>query len=548
LHVLLCMILLLGQAPGRMDIYPLALTRVEAEGLVDSLGCEYAGLKAGLQPHWATSAGFPGHDGDLARYTPQNVGRSLRMSFNFRRSLESFSEDSLSMEGWIDRELLLLEIRTHEYWFAGQAMWRRSPLPYTQALIEGITSVLPARDLDSLSEYLASRLRAVPDVIADARTNVTDPISLHCEVARDDLAGLADVLAGIRAGADPWVDTTVVTLDLLERAGAAVSAYMDDLGALAENGSPDYMLGAEGYAGFLRECHMLDECPGDILAQSERVLEQAQARLRDLGWPQAAAGSGRPEVGACMLEIRRALDLMEDLLPFTRLPEDSLLSARLMPCLDPVVDGLVYRPAGGSGRGRAEVLLTGSGRPVPAREDESGWRIRGIMRTYYPAEHLIRVRMDRRSSCIRRYFGSSITRDGWALYFRENMLPPGGERRDAESRLWADMAFYAASSIAEIKIHTGAMTLDEAADFMSRAARRPRGLCLRDARGYAVAPGSGIGYLIGRREILMLKERYEKVKRKSFDLKEFHDTLLSCGYLPPYLLSIEVMSKGMGRE
>ncbi|MGD9141565.1 MAG: DUF885 family protein, partial [bacterium] len=141
-----------------------------------------------------------------------------------------------------------------------------------------------------------------------------------------------------------------------------------------------------------------------------------------------------------------------------------------------------------------------------------------------------------------------MARNGWNLYFSvvmANPVPVDGEEQAAK---WTSLAYCAAAAIAEISIHTGEWTIDDAVEFIARETGRDPEAALRDARRYAVAPGSGIAYLLGRREILRLRERYKKVKRNSFDLKEFHDTLLSCGYLPPYLLSIEVMSKGMGRE
>jgi uncharacterized protein (DUF885 family) len=139
-------------------------------------------------------------------------------------------------------------------------------------------------------------------------------------------------------------------------------------------------------------------------------------------------------------------------------------------------------------------------------------------------------------------------RDGWDLYFGTAIANPDPQDGDKQKAKWAYLARCAASAVAEIRIHTGEYTLQDAAAFISEQTGRPSALALQDARRYAVAPGSGIGYLLGRREILRLRERYQKFKRNSFDLKEFHDTLLSCGYLPPHLLSIEVMSKGMGRD
>jgi uncharacterized protein (DUF885 family) len=186
--------------------------------------------------------------------------------------------------------------------------------------------------------------------------------------------------------------------------------------------------------------------------------------------------------------------------------------------------------------------------PARTSEDARAWRWAAVLLSSYPVLHPAEVRLLDHPSAVRRYIRSSMGRDGWDLYFSTVIASPVPVDGPEQLAKWTNLVYYAAAAIAEINIHTGEWNLDEAADFIAEKTLRERELALEDARRYAVAPGTGIGYLLGRREIIRLRERYKKFKRNSFDLKEFHDTLLSCGYLPPYLLSIEVMSKGMGRE
>jgi hypothetical protein len=547
--------LLVTQPGGRYSTYPIPFDRVEAEAYVDSLGGAYIDLKADLQPHWATAIGIPGHDGELARYTRLNVARSLKKCFLIRRDLTSFGEDSLSVSSWIDHQLLIAEITTHEYWFSGQVTWKRSPLPYADAIIEGIFSLVLRGKTDSLSVHLASRLKAIPGVVSDARANITDPILIHCEQASADLRSFAPLLTerGLRVtGVLDGIDAGLVTPELLAEAREAVLDLASFADSLAAGADSRYWLGEENYVDYLRRCHLIEESLEDMLASAEQSLAQAESRLEELGPREHERVLEPPlrekdrvrekQVGRCLDEIERAGLL-------TLAPGDGLLDMASMGAY--ARDLLLYmgpRQSEGEPRGALFHAITGK---VGDFWGPMRWMERSTP-TFYPAAHLLEVRTHGHASAVRRVLRSPIGREGWQAYFRQAALEAGvhGEDTPVEAReFWEEARYHAASAIAEIRIQTGEWTVDEAQAFLMEAPPDAARVYLDvSARRYAVAPGSGIGYLLGRREILRLRERLERVKRNSFDLKEFHDTLLSCGYLPPYLLSIEVMSKGMGRE
>jgi hypothetical protein len=537
-------LLLLAQQGPQPEMMPLPLTRVQAEDLVDQVGREYIEMKAELEPHWATVMGIPGHDGDLARYNQRDISRMLRRVFGMKRRLESFVPDSLSISAWVDHEVLLTEIATFEYWFSGDVAYRRSPLPYTDAIIQGITSLMLSGPDDSLSVHLASRLAAIPGVVAEARVNITDPLKVQCEVAAADLRAFTPALDPASLLGYPAIDATVVTPEAVGAARAQVETFAGFIDSLAAIGTVDYALGPGTYAVYLKTAYMLEEPLDNLVADAGRVLAQAAAvKVEKPATPEAREGPLdqmtprlKDRVSQYQAAMMNALNRIRygGLLNVTN--GDERVEVRPVPPLVPPVGEAFYwppEPSGGEPTGTVfvDTLATGGEAGPTARV----WCFAEPVRSHYPALQPAEVRLDRNPSAIRRYIRSSVGRDGWEFYFNA-----------IQSR--ADLAYRAASAIAEIKIHAREFTLTEAADYIAAETERPRDLALEDARRYAVAPGSGIGYLIGRREILRLKERYEKVKGEAFDLKQFHDTLLSCGYLPPYLLSIEVMSKGMGRE
>jgi hypothetical protein len=571
-HLILAAILLLATPGARPEIYPMPLTQVEAEAMVDSLGREYIEMKAALQPHWATAMGIPGHDGDLARYTQRGVSRRLRKVFGIKRNLGRFVADSLSISAWVDHQVLLADIQTLEYWFSGQVTWRRSPLPYTDAIMEGVVNLILSGEEDSLSVHLASRLRAIPDLAADARTNITDPIKLHCEVAAADLRAFLPFLDTESLKTDPAIDMNVVTPEIVAGARRSIEAFAAYIDSLAAGGELEFALGAEEYGGYLKTAYMLEEPLYDLIAGARRTLDQANSKRNyyrhssgmssfqhvDVDVLFTRSGPISEGIETAITEYKAgmmsALKLIEilDLLRLTH--ADSLIEVEACAALMPVFEGALYRPPGAAGRDPAgdapvgTVYLSLSAAEGGLAREVRTPRWAEPLPSPYPALHPAEVRLLMNPSTVRRYIRCDMGRDGWDLYFSGAIAKPTPVDGDEQKAKWADVAYCSAWLIAEISIHTGEFTLEEAADFIAGETGRPHDLALQDARRYAVAPGSGIGYLIGRREILRLRERYKKAKRNSFDLREFHDTLLSCGYLPPYLLSIEVMSKGMGRE
>ena len=531
MHIVLAVILLIGQTGARLPMGPEALSPARAEAVVDSVGREWIAARAAFQPHWATSVGIAGHEGDLALYARRSVGALTRKSINLKRELESFAADSLSLTAWIDREVLLADIRAHEFWFAGQAMWRRSPLPYTDAIIGGLAGLLMSEEGDVLAMHLASRMMAVPDLLAAARANITDPLELHCRVASSDLRGFMPLLKPEVLEHHFGGGASNTTLRLAQRTADSLAAFAEFIDSLAAGAEDNYALGEDYYVSFLADALLIEDPVMSILRQAERVLENAGAETGAEGM----MGREAPEVKSTPEEIERAGLI-------TPLPADRGLREVVFPLGRPAAAEAVYRPPGVAD---AAVYLLEKDDAYQAYPDYGSlWGLK-TFRYAFPVQHLGEVRALRHESNVRRALRSGIARDGFVFYF-EGVMADLAAGRETVGSLSA--AVFAASAIAEIRIHTGELTVEEAADFISDSTGRPHDLALAEARRYAVAPGSGIGYLIGRMEILRLLDRYRKVKRNSFDIKEFHDTLLSCGYLPPHLLSIEVMSKAMGRE
>jgi uncharacterized protein (DUF885 family) len=83
--------------------------------------------------------------------------------------------------------------------------------------------------------------------------------------------------------------------------------------------------------------------------------------------------------------------------------------------------------------------------------------------------------------------------------------------------------------IADVLLHTGRLTHDEAVEMLTtRAGRVPHAAEARAAR-YIAAPGQVTCYMLGLREVRQLRRSAEAALGDRFDARDFHDVLLRDG-------------------
>ena len=73
------------------------------------------------------------------------------------------------------------------------------------------------------------------------------------------------------------------------------------------------------------------------------------------------------------------------------------------------------------------------------------------------------------------------------------------------------------------------MTYDEAADLMVRELHFPRAQACADLNWYSQSPSGPMGYALGWSIINRLRDREQNRLGSGFNLREFHDKLLSAG-------------------
>jgi len=97
--------------------------------------------------------------------------------------------------------------------------------------------------------------------------------------------------------------------------------------------------------------------------------------------------------------------------------------------------------------------------------------------------------------------------------------------------LWRACRFVTAA-----KLHTGRMTFAEAVDMLVGVAHLERPNALGEVRRYTQWPTQPMSYLAGKQQIVELRARERRRLGARFDLRAFHDRLLSYGSVPISLI------------
>jgi uncharacterized protein (DUF885 family) len=161
----------------------------------------------------------------------------------------------------------------------------------------------------------------------------------------------------------------------------------------------------------------------------------------------------------------------------------------------------------------------------------------------YPGHHLQLVRANENPSVIRKLHESSLFAEGWALYCEEMMYRQGFYSND-ETRLYQlkDSLWRAARVVIDVSLHTGAMSFDQAVDFLVEQAMLERTNAIAEVKRYTMTPTQPMSYSVGKKEIMDILRSARQVKA-DIELKEFHDLLLSSGTIPPAAVKKEVLAR-----
>jgi uncharacterized protein (DUF885 family) len=505
-----------------------------------------------LHPTDAIYYGIEGYDHLLNDYSDESYRAEKSFVNESLNALRQIPTSDLDQDQAIDYTLLEGKLTIHSYEHAKEDY--RLKWPDTYSPIDAIY-ILTVRQTNDFPGNLLSRLQRTPAVLRQGITNLSrddaTPPKLWTEMAIDGAKGGLSFLNNLPN--HPKVRAQVKDAGALRNAIANAKSAMDDFTAFLESellqrSHGVYAVGAEHYNLLLRKKHFLQHDDRSLLALGEALFDKTKKELSDLA-EELAPGKDIEEVARRIQDHHPAID--EVLAVYQKAMEaarDFVKDKKLVSFPPKEELYVVHTPE----FRRHEIPFAAYLSPSPKDPNQVGYYYvtpvadDDLLREHnwvglentsvhesYPGHHLqfsVANSIPAASTLARLMNESSVFYEGWALYC-EQLMQEQGFLKSKEHRfvMLKDRLWRALRIMIDVKTQTGEMTYDEAADLMVRELHFPRQQACGDLNWYSQSPSGPMGYALGWSMINRLREREQKRLGDKFNLREFHDKLLSAG-------------------
>jgi uncharacterized protein (DUF885 family) len=515
-------------------------------------------------PTRAAGLGFHQYDGRVPDLSRPAIAARIDALRAAQVEIESIDPSGLAGVDWLDYRLLDDAIRLELFDLTEWRRWERDPLTYL-GLMEVDQYI--KRNYAPLAERvrgLVLHLRAVPQVVATAKANLSEVSAPVLETAVDVLGGGLSFLA---EDLSPAVDGLGEEEPALHAEFAAAQALaleagrdlLDHLsGMLATQPSASFAVGRDAFGKMLRYGEAVDlplerllEIGEDDLAKNKRAFVETAARLDPDGTPAAAMARISQEHPTSATLVAETRAMLEELRQFVidhelvDLPYDERCTVEETPKFMRTAFAMMDTPGPFEPVAReAFYYVTPPEADWPPERQEE-WLTAFDYHTLrctsiheaWPGHFLHDLHFRDAPSQVAKVFDAYSFWEAWAHYCEEMMLVQGYRAGDQKLRL-AQLAGALTRNVryvCAIGMHTGDMSVEEAtARFMRDAFMEETPARAEAVRG-TFDPGY-LNYTLGKLMLLKLRDDYRAERGEAFDLKRFHDAFLSWGAPPvPYV-------------
>ena len=535
---------------------------IETTRKLSALSEEFVEVAFRHEPAAATQAGIHDYDHELPDHSREGFQRQLvwLRDFDGRLTAGVRAED-LPPAQQVDHALLRSRVGSMRHSLEQLQEHRRNPVRYSETALQGVFLLLarPFAPLEERKESILARLMAIPDYLDSARSNLDRVPGEFVEIASEvNLAAPAFVDEVMRA----LLRSFPGEAERIEHAGARARLgflrYQEFLDRTVATG-PDAELGIGELAmneKLAREhllaldCAALESLGREHVQRTVRLLEEAARRIDpSRTWREVVddARRRRPEASKLretyVAETERARRFAEEkrIAPIPAGPLEIIDTPAFYRPLTPYAAYLPPGPFDEDQTGNFYVTPIDLSRPRAEQlEQLGGHNLPGlplaVVHEAYPGHHLQALHANRACSRLRQLAQSPLFAEGWALYC-EDMMHEEGFFKDPVTRVLQlrDLLWRACRVVIDVRLHTGRMAFGPAVDYLVEQAMLERVNAEKEVRWYALRPTHPMSYLVGKLEILAIREEARRLMGARFNLHDFHTALLAGGTLPPAL-------------
>ena len=520
-------------------------------------------------PANATTVGVHAYDDKLQDFSRAAIDREVATLKAFEKRFVAIDAATLDEETRGDRDLVIGTIRSRLLTRQTIRPWEKDPNLYSGAITNSAFVIMERKFAPASDRLraLIAREKQMPAVLETARTNLKNPPKIFTEIALEQNNGLVsffqkDVPSAFADVSDPELRTQ------FETANAAVVQALSDYGAwlksdLLPRSKGDYRLGTETYRKKLLYDEMVDtpldklieidladiKRNQDEFARVAKSLEPDKTPLEVL----AELAADYPEPSKLLDSFRATFD---GLIKFIDDKHIITIPSQVRPTLEetpPFMRATTF--ASMDTPGPLETVANEAYFNVTL--PEASWpkeRVTEFMAQFsypvisnvavheaYPGHYIQFLWMHDVHDRVRKLFGATTNIEGWAHYCEQMMLDeglaqsvfPNDERQQKLLKLGQlqDALLRNARFYVGIKLHTGAITFDQAVDFFVKQGYQSHAVGVVETKRGTGDP-TYLYYTLGKLEILRLRADVQARQGSAFSLQQFHDDFMRQGAAP----------------
>jgi uncharacterized protein (DUF885 family) len=531
-------------------------------------------------PTQGTLAGYHQYDAQLEDYSRKNIDAEIEVLKSFEQRIEAIHPDAeaANFVPRSDREIVLGNIRSQLLTLETIRPWEKNADNYSSTCANGAFTLMKRKfaSPDERLRSLVAREKQMPELLAAARVNLTNPPRIYTEIAIEQLPDIVsffehDVPLAFADAKDPalkaeFAQTNAATV-------AALKDYLDWLKTdLLAKSNGDFRIGADAFQKKLEYDEMVDlpldkllEIGWADLRKNQEHFKEVAAELEPNKTPSQVLeelGEDHPAPGQLLDAFRATFNGLVGFIQthhIVTIPSDVRPIVEETPAFMRATTTASMDTPGPFETHATEAYFNVT-LPDPSMTPA---QVEGYMHSFnvgtvistavheaYPGHYIQFLWLPKAPSRVRKLLGANTDVEGWAHYCEQMMLdqgygqPGNGAKDERESKFLRlgqlqDALLRNARFIAGIQMHTGKMSFDQAVEFFQKEGSQSKESALVETKRGTSDP-TYLYYTLGKLEIMKLRADMMKKEGAAFSLEKFHDEFLRQGF-PPIKIVREAM-------
>ncbi len=543
-------------------------TKKQSNKAFEKLATNYINSLLEINPEFATYLGNHDYDNRVNDYSLKGIQAELQFNRSYLDSLSTIKTKDLSQNNLIDYKIMKFNIKSTIFSLDTLRSYEWNPQVYNMGdAVYGIVS----RDFAPLKERLLKakeRIKAIPSVLEHAKVNLKNPTKIHTETAIRQNEGVISLLKNdLKQFIDQVPELTDEFVPVQKEAIEALQKYGEWLEKeLLPKANRDFRIGTEKFEKKLYYSLNSDLSKEGILSRAEKALIETQDDLYNTSLPFFKKFYPGKSTENKKYVIKSVLNKLADDHPtnenIVQLAEEYLnqctdfveknnlvtvptepIKIIVMPEYQRGV-AIAYCDAPGALEENGETFYAISPTPKDWTAKKSlsfymeynNYMLQNLTIHEATPGHYLQLshaNKFRGSTLLRSIFYSGTFVEGWATYAEQLMVEKGFGGDKVKMQQLKMKLRLIINSIIDQKIHTAGMTEQEAIDIMMNEGFQEEGEAAGKWRRACLTSTQLSTYFVGNTEINDIRSSYEQKHGKDFEMKIFHDQILSYSSIAP---------------